>query len=78
MGNSMFVPKTIEEKDILILLQMAKDNDISSLTKKGDEINIRNNDGMTALMYATKYSEILCIQNLLCAGADPNIRNNDG
>jgi len=39
--------------------------------------NARNHSGKTALMFAS-YGEIDLVRVLLAAGADPDIRNNDG
>jgi ankyrin repeat protein len=47
------------------------------LLEAGAEVNARCHAGKTALMYAS-YGEIDLVGALLAAGADPDIRNNDG
>ena len=52
---------------------------IKRLLDAGANINLKDNDGWTALMYAVRYNEGLeCVELLLNAGADIRIANNYG
>lgn len=52
---------------------------IRQLLYSNANVNLKDNDGWTALMYAVRYSESYeCVEELLQAGADSTIRNNYG
>ena len=46
--------------------------------KAGADVNAQNNDGMTALMYATSADIQTAVLTLLSAGANPDIKAKDG
>ena len=64
------------------LMKAAKagnDWQISTLLKSGANVNLKDNDGWTALMYAVRYQEsISCVDLLIDAGADIKTTNNYG
>lgn len=52
---------------------------IRQLLYSNANVNLKDNDGWTALMYAVRYSESYeCVEELLQAGADATVRNNYG
>ncbi|HEY8354134.1 MAG TPA: quinoprotein dehydrogenase-associated putative ABC transporter substrate-binding protein [Methylophilaceae bacterium] len=53
-------------------------NRIEYLLQHGANINGKDVEGMTALMYAVKSSDLNLINGLLEYGADPNLQDNDG
>ena len=74
-----------DEKDSFgrtLLMKAAKagnDWQISTLLKSGANVNLKDNDGWTALMYAVRYQEsISCVDLLIEAGADIKTTNNYG
>lgn len=74
-----------DEKDSFgrtLLMKAAKagnDWQISTLLKSGANVNLKDNDGWTALMYAVRYQEsISCVDLLIDAGADIKTTNNYG
>ena len=77
--------KNPDEKDLFgrtQLMKAAKSGNewqIKRLLESGANINLKDNDGWTALMYAVRYNEGLeCVELLLDAGADIKITNNYG
>jgi hypothetical protein len=48
------------------------------LIAAGANINARDAQGSTALLYAAAGGHLECVEALLAAHADPNIRNDDG
>ncbi|MEO8403194.1 MAG: ankyrin repeat domain-containing protein [Chitinophagaceae bacterium] len=63
------------------LLQAIKNNklkEVNSLSKKGANISVKDEDGDNVLMYAALYSTADCMELLLKKGADPNAKNNLG
>ena len=65
-----------------LLMKAAKagnDWQISALLASGANVNLKDKDGWTALMYAVRYQESLnCVDLLLQAQADVKIKNNYG
>ena len=65
-----------------LLMKAAKagnDWQISALLASGANVNLKDKDGWTALMYAVRYQESLnCVDLLLQAQADAKIKNNYG
>ena len=65
-----------------LLMHAAKDGnekEIKLLLKSGANVNLKDKDGWTALMYAVRYSSNLeCTESLLEAGADISLKNKYG
>ena len=65
-----------------LLMHAAKDGkekEIKLLIKSGANVNLKDKDGWTALMYAVRYSSNLeCTESLLEAGADISLKNKYG
>lgn len=65
-----------------LLMNAAKDGnekEIKLLLKSGANVNLKDKDGWTALMYAVRYSSNLeCTESLLEAGADISLKNKYG
>ena len=77
--------KNPDEADLFGRTQLMKaaksgnDWQIKRLLESGAKINLKDNDGWTALMYAVRYNEGLeCVELLLNAGADIRVANNYG
>ena len=51
-------------------------NCLSELIGSGAYVNMRNNEGSTALMYAAGHAA--CVSQLIGSGAEVNIQNNNG
>ena len=51
---------------------------VKVLIDSGAKLNIQNNDGDTALMFASRRYNSAGVKELIDAGADPNIQNNNG
>jgi len=74
-----------DEKDITgktLLMRAAKGGnewELKLLLDSGADVNLTDNDGWTALMYAVRYNEGLeCVEALLNAGADITVKNKYG
>lgn len=74
-----------DEKDnsgTTLLMKAAKAGNVEKIRQllySNANVNLKDNDGWTALMYAVRYSESYeCVEELLQAGADSTIRNNYG
>ena len=65
-----------------LLMRAAKNGnewELNILLNSGADVNLTDDDGWTALMYAVRYSEALeCVDALLDAGADVTRKNNYG
>lgn len=65
-----------------LLMKAAQSGDVEKIRQliySNANVNQKDNDGWTALMYAVRYSESFeCLEELLQAGADTSIRNNYG
>ena len=65
-----------------LLMRAAKEGnewELKQLLESNANINLKDSDGWTALMYAVRYSGSLeCVENLLEAGADVTAKNNYG
>jgi ankyrin repeat protein len=55
-----------------------RDGDAKALLKAGADPNLRDNYGITPLMYAAVHAWPETVKLLLAHGADPHIRNWDG
>ena len=51
---------------------------VKSLLVGGSDVNARDHNGYTALIYAAQNGNEICIDYLLRTGADVNLRSNDG
>ena len=62
-----------------LLMRAAKNGnewELNKLLDSGANVNLKDNDGWTALMYAVRYSEGLeCVEKLISAGADISAKN---
>ncbi len=74
-----------DEKDAAgrtLLMRAAKNGnewELKLLLESGANVNLTDEDGWTALMYAVRYSEALeCVDALLDAGADVSVKNKYG
>lgn len=65
------------EEDILAYAMAGKLKDIIRLLGEGYDPNYQNDDGWTALMWASKRGHIDVVTTLLEFDADPDIINND-
>lgn len=77
--------KNPDETDLsgrTLLMKAAKAGNewqVKRLLEAGADINLKDNDGWTALMYTVRYNEGLeCVELLLNAGADIKVANNYG
>lgn len=68
---------TLDQELINATLQ-GDTNRIEYLLKNGANINGRDVEGMSSLMYAVKSTDLTLINGLLEYGADPNLQDNDG
>ena len=72
-------PNQADENGVTLLMKAAKagnDWDIQNLIASGADVNLRDKDGWSALMYAVRYQNSLSIvQALIQAGAHIRIRN---
>ena len=63
------------------VVRAAEAGDVDGLQKAlaaGADVNARDEEGWTALMYVTDQGSMLLVELMLAAGADPNIRLADG
>jgi uncharacterized protein len=67
-----------KEKGRLMLYNYNNKDRIRLLLDNGVDINVKNEDGFTTLMYASVYGYIDVCRVLLDAGADVDMKNNDG
>ena len=62
-----------------LLMRAAKNGnewELNQLLDSGANVNLKDNDGWTALMYAVRYSEGLeCVEKLISAGSDIEAKN---
>lgn len=72
-------PDTADKNGVTLLMKAAKsgnDWDVRTLLASGANVNLRDNDGWTALMYAVRYQNNLNIVNMLIEkGAYVRVRN---
>ncbi|MCJ7665283.1 MAG: ankyrin repeat domain-containing protein, partial [Actinobacteria bacterium] len=52
--------------------------DVKRLLKQSADVNVKNIDGWTALMYAAYNGQTEIAEMLIYNGADVNVKNNDG
>lgn len=53
-------------------------NKVKEFIKSGVDINMKDTDDKTALMYAVKSNLLFVVNTLIDAGADPNIQDREG
>ena len=71
----------ISERPDFHLITAARVNNhrmVKSLLVGGSDVNARDHNGYTALIYAAQNGNEICIDYLLHTGADVNLRSNDG
>ena len=60
-------------------LMRAHDEEMTDvLLRAGADVNLRNAEGYTALIWAAAFNRKGIVKKLIAAGADVNVRNNDG
>jgi ankyrin repeat protein len=52
--------------------------DVKRLIEKGADVNAKDNEGITALMYAVAFEHPEMVKLLIDAGADVNAKDNEG
>jgi len=84
IGGCETTPKTQEEREDVnqeVFFQAVKSGDyaeVKRLIEEGADVNAQNNDGWTALMWATHYGYPEFAKLLIDKGADINAQNNKG
>ena len=75
LTENVFITLTARSlnKDIHIISRITNDSTRTKLTKAGANINLQNNWGVTALIYASIEGHIECIKVLISSGANPNL-----
>lgn len=53
-------------------------SDLRGRIEKGEDVNSRDEDGSTALMYSAMFGHLANVELLLKKGADPNLQDNGG
>jgi hypothetical protein len=73
-------PNEKDNKGCTLLMKAAESGnnwELNALIKSGADVNLTDNDGWTALMYAVRYQQNITIVNtLLAAGAKVKVKNN--
>ena len=64
---------TQNEKDLLFSTSQRNVDRALNLTKAGVDVNVQDENGMTALMIASKKGDVELVQELIMAGANMNI-----
>ena len=69
-------------KENLLLWKAINENSsydtIKALIDAGADVNVKDNNGTTALMYAVYYGNTEIVKTLIAAGADVNAKDNNG
>jgi ankyrin repeat protein/outer membrane protein assembly factor BamB len=60
------------------LADSEKNEEVKKLLDKGVDVNVRNDDGNTALIEAVNDGNVELVKMLLQAGANPNLKNDSG
>lgn len=69
--------KVINQK-LLTAISDADAKTVSALLSSSADVETKDEDGLTALMYAAIYADTECVELLLLKGADPNARSQSG
>jgi ankyrin repeat protein len=64
--------------DLLTAVRAGDKDRVEELLRRGVDVNVRSDDGTTALMYATAVGDIRLLRTLLDHGADVNAKNKAG
>ncbi len=80
---SMFACSKVDTKNVEanLMLEKVADRDFSGVEtyiKNGSNINAKNRDGMTIMMYASVYGNIDVLKYLIANKADINLEDNNG
>ncbi len=65
-------------QDLVVAARAGDQERVRSLLSSGAEVNARDEEGSTALMFAALQADEKMLQALLAAGADPNLRDANG
>ena len=66
------------EREFLLKVSEGDFENASELIKRGVDVNVQNDNGMTALMIASEEAEVELLEELLKMGADVNIQKSVG
>ena len=67
-----------DEREFLLKVSEGDIEKATELVKRGVDVNVQNDNGMTALMIASEAGHVEIIEELLEVGADVNIQNSVG
>jgi ankyrin repeat protein len=74
----MFNLDSIRTRLLIKAAKKGANNILDDLLNEGIDVNTKDKDGMTALMWATHYCNLNTVGFLLDKGADVNVRNESG
>ena len=70
--------ESVDSKELIRDASRGDVLEVERLIKSGADLNIRDNDGWTALIWASRWDRIEVVKLMIEAGANLNIRNNRG
>jgi ankyrin repeat protein len=74
----MFFIEEIKTRILMKAARAGKTDMLEALLDEGIDVNTKDNDGMTALMWAAYKCHLTAVEFLLDNDADVNAKNNDG